>query len=104
MITEDTKELKLVFDLLPLTKDNCLLPPTLDGDNYLPNGSEVVLAAVPTVLAVGHDCLLSEDSWDNIMKALMTTEKQNSITGGKPQKGFVTAYTTLKANKFHSYL
>ena len=53
MNNKDAAELKLIFDPLPLTKDNCLLLPELVGDTFFPLES-MVLTAVPAVLAVGH--------------------------------------------------
>ena len=63
-----------------------------------------MLTAVPVVLAVGYGGLLPEDLWGDIIKGLMTTEKQISITGGKEQKGIILTYVTLLAKRFHSYL
>ena len=40
----------------------------------------------------------------DIMKALVTTEKVDSIKGGKEQKGIDSAYVTLRANDFQRYL
>ena len=62
-----------------------------------------VLTALPAVLAVGHRGLLPED-WDDLMKALVSTDKITSITGGNEQQGIAAAFATLRSNEFQSYL
>ena len=104
MVKEDAEELKLVFDPLTLTKDNCTLPSSLEFDKLFPSGKGVVLAVVPAVIVVGHGGLLPANSCDKIVAALVSDVKQTSIIGGKTQKRFATAYATLKANNFQSYL
>ena len=64
----------------------------------------MVFAVVPAVITVGYGGLLPDNSWDKLMALLVSDDKQKSITGGKPQKGFAAAYATLKANNYHSYL
>ena len=105
MIKVDAEAMQLAYDPLILTKENCPLPPKLVGDaSFTIDTDPKVLTALPAVLVVGHGVFLPEDSWDDIMKALMTTERQNSITGGKEQKGISLAYVTLLVNYFQSYL
>ena len=100
----DADALKLVYDPLPLTQDNYPLPPELvDATNSFFIKPKV-LTALLTILATDHGGLLLEDLWDDIMKALLTTEKVDSITGGKEQKVIVSAYDTLRANDYQSYL
>ena len=82
----DAVALNLAHDPLILTKDNCPLPPKLVDDKDSFFTPDKVLTALPAVLAVGHGGLLPED-WDDLMKALVSTDKENSITGGKAQKG-----------------
>ena len=104
MYKADAEELKLVCDPLLLTKENCLLPSPLVFETHFTGGKEVVLAVLPTVLAVGYGGLLPDASWDKCMEAMVSEDTKTSITGGKPQKGLAAAYAMLKANDYHSYL
>ena len=71
----DADALKLVYDPLPLTQDNCPLPPKLvDATNSFFTKPKV-LTALPAILAVGYRGLLPEDSWGNTINALTTTAK-----------------------------
>ena len=83
----DAEALKLAYDPLILTIENYLLPPKLVDASNLFYTDPKVLTALPEILPVGHGGLLLEVLWDIIMKALMTTEKLNSTTSGKEQKG-----------------
>ena len=100
----DADALKLVYDPLPLTHVNSPLPPELvdDTDSFFTKPK--VLTTLPAILVVCHRGLLPEDLWDNLMKALVTTEKENSVTGEKEQKGIVSAYATLRANGYQTCL
>ena len=44
---------------------------------FFPKDEEIVLAAISAVLAVDYRRILPEDLWDNILKALVTTEKND---------------------------
>ena len=98
MNKKDVVALKLAYNPLPLTKENCPLPLKLAGDASFPFNLKV-LTEVPAVLVleVGHRDLLLEDLWDDVMKALTTTEKHLSITGSKEQKDIMLAFVTLLA-------
>ena len=79
---EEAVALQLAYNPLTLTTQNYPLFPKLVGDASFSFDS-TMLTALPAVLAVVHGSLLPEDLWDNIMKALTTTKKHLSITGGK---------------------
>ena len=100
----DAVALKLEYNPLPLTKDNCPLPPSLVNTENSFFKPEKVITALPTVLAVGHGGVLPEDLWDALMMSLVDTDKAKSITGGKEQHKIVAAYHTLRSNGYQSYL
>ena len=79
----DAVALQLEHNPLILTQDNCLLPPELVNNENSFFTPEKVLTALPAVLAVGHEGLLPEDSWDDLLNSFVATNKENSITGGK---------------------
>ena len=100
----DAAALKLEYNPLPLTKDNCPLPPEWVDDTNSFFTVPKVLTALAAVLAVGHGGSLLEDSWDDLMKALVVTDKEKTTTSGKERKVIVSAYKTLRSNGYHSYL
>ena len=75
----DAEALKLEYNPLPLTKDNCPLPPELVDDTNSFFTVQKLLTALQAVLAVGHGGLLPEDLWDDLMKALVATDKENQL-------------------------
>ena len=104
MYKADAEKLELIFNPLVLTKENCPLPDPLVFETHFTVGQEVVLAVLPSVIAVGYGGLLPEASWEESMAALVSDKAKTSITGGQPQQGLADAYVRLKANDYHSYM
>lgn len=103
MYKADAKNLGLTCSDLKLTTENCPLPTPLVFADIFTKVEDVVLTAVPSVIAVGYGGLLPDGSWAKSMAALVSAEAKSSITGGQPQQGLANAYAMLRSNDYHSY-